>query len=197
MGSRTSALVAVASVLASNVAMAEIPRSTATIQPVAYHVQMARTSLPTQTAQRAAPAVAPLPEQVRASVGCLITGTAGTIVAGAFGGDEILSVIAGGGLPPTNRVIYMTGLLTVVFVSFCAVGQAMEPLYTHLKERSEVPAPDETIQIHRRHPANLRDVSYRTEAGNWPRLSKSSIKAQPQNLSFRASLRQSIAETGR
>lgn len=193
MRTRTSALVAMAAMLTPTVAMAEAPASPA-LHPVAYHVQMARGSTPSQiAAQRAAPTTTALPDSVRGSVGCLMTGTAGTAIAALAGGEEIINVVAGGGLPPTNRLVYMTGLLTVVFVSFCAVGQTMEPLYTHLMEKETAPAPHESIQIHRRHPSTARDVSFRTEAGAWP--SPALTTAEPQQ-SFRSSLRQAIAGTG-
>lgn len=185
MSSRFGALAAGIAVLSSNMAWAEPVRNSA-LQPVAYHVQLARTSLPTQVAQRATPAAEALPESVKGSLGCLMAGSAGTTLAALAGGEEIINVVAGGGLPPTNRLVYMTGLLTVVFVSFCAVGQTMTPLYSHLMGEEE-PAPHEPIQINRSSRRHMHEVSLRVEQPG----------AQTSAPSFRASLRQSIAATGR
>lgn len=193
MRSRLCALVAATAVLAPSVAMAQSPSPA--VRPVAYHVQMARGALPVQHVQRALPSTAQLPDSVRGSVGCLMTGTAGTAIAALAGGEEIINVVAGGGLPPTNRLVYMTGLLTVVFVSFCAVGQTMEPLYTHLMEKEEPPPPQDSIPIHRRHSNNVRDISYRAQYGAWPQA-ETKGQAEAPAASFRASLRHAIADSG-
>lgn len=181
MGSRLSVFVAGLSLLAPTYAQAE-PFASSSVLPAAYHVQLARGMLPSQHSQRALTNIEPLPDSVKEGIGCLVIGSAGTFLAAMAGGEEILNVIAGGGLPPTSRAVYMTGLLSVVFVSFCAVGQTMTPLYTHLMTEEEAAPPHKTIEV-QRHSRNLYDAATRTEGADAP--------------SFRASLRHSIVHGSR
>ena len=70
-------------------------------------------------------------DSVKQSMGCLIGGTTGTAVALLAGGRNVMNVIAGGGLVPANPAVLYIGIVGVVFASFCAIGQALTPLYLH------------------------------------------------------------------
>lgn len=63
------------------------------------------------------------------SMGCLMGGTVGTTAALIAGGENLVNIIAGGIVPAGNPVALYVGLFGVVFASFCAVGQALAPLY--------------------------------------------------------------------
>jgi hypothetical protein len=78
-------------------------------------------------------------DTVRQSMGCLIGGTTATAIALMAGGRNVMNVIAGGGLVPANPVVLYVGLVGVVFASFCAIGQALTPLYLHYVERAGEP----------------------------------------------------------
>lgn len=78
-------------------------------------------------------------DTVRQSMGCLVTGSAGTTAALFAGGENLVNVIAGGVVSAANPVVLYVGLFGVVFASFCAVGQALTPLYIHYME---VPEPN-------------------------------------------------------
>lgn len=176
MGRRLIAFVTGCCLLAAPQVAAE--QSLRAVQPVAYHVQAARATPAQQAGYDKALRKAVLPDTVKQGLGCLIVGTAATTLAALGGGDEVISVIAGGGLPPTNRMVYLTGLLSVVFVSFCAIGQTMTPLYSHLTAEEEENPPGGPIQIHRGASPRHQDVS----------------SGPP---SFRANLRRAMAEGGR
>ena len=73
-------------------------------------------------------------DSVKQSMGCLIGGTTATAAALLAGGRNVMNVIAGGGLVPANPAVLYIGLVGVVFASFCAIGQALTPLYLHYVE---------------------------------------------------------------
>lgn len=106
-------------------------------------------------------------ESTKQSVGCAIGGTSGTVLAAWAGGENLVNVIAGGLVAPANAVVLYTGLVGVVFASFCAIGQALTPLYLHL---TEPPAPPpRAVGRPVRKDSNLRprvwtDASYMVEA---------------------------------
>ena len=78
-------------------------------------------------------------DTVRQSMGCLVSGTGGTIAAMIAGGENLVNVIAGGVVSASNPVVLYTGLFGVVFASFCAIGQALTPLYIqYFTEPTEV-----------------------------------------------------------
>ncbi|MSP49517.1 MAG: hypothetical protein EXQ95_09345 [Alphaproteobacteria bacterium] len=70
-------------------------------------------------------------ETVGRSAGCLIGGAIGAALALAAGGQNLVNVIAGGEAIPANPVVLFTGLIGVVFASFCSIGQALTPLYLY------------------------------------------------------------------
>lgn len=82
-------------------------------------------------------------DTVRQSMGCLVTGSAGTTAALFAGGENLVNVIAGGVVSAANPVVLYVGLFGVVFASFCAVGQALTPLYIQYVEGPQpiVPPP--------------------------------------------------------
>ncbi len=78
--------------------------------------------------------------EVKQSVGCLISGTVATIGSLALGGENLVNLIAGGVVLPQNRAVLYVGIVGVVFASFCALGQAVTPLYLYYTDTPD-PAP--------------------------------------------------------
>lgn len=85
--------------------------------------------------QQATPAAEQDDPAVAQAIGCLIAGTAGTTVALAAGSENVVNIVAGGLVVPVNRVALYTAVVGVVFGTFCAVGQAMTPLYLHVAKK--------------------------------------------------------------
>lgn len=71
------------------------------------------------------------------ALGCVIAGVAGTSVALAAGSENVVNIVAGGLVVPVNRIALYTAVVGVVFGTFCAVGQAMTPLYLHVMKRGQ------------------------------------------------------------
>lgn len=88
-------------------------------------------------------------DATKQSIGCVLTGSGGTALAVWAGGENLVNVIAGGMVVPANAVVLYTGLVGVVFASFCAIGQALTPLYMHLVETPEPPPRDAGRQVRR------------------------------------------------
>jgi hypothetical protein len=63
------------------------------------------------------------------SYGCLIAGTLGTSMAIAAGSENVVNVVAGGLVTPASEAALTVAVIAVVFGSFCAVGQALTPIY--------------------------------------------------------------------
>ena len=80
-------------------------------------------------------------DTAKQSMGCLVGGTAGTTAAMIAGGENLVNVIAGGIVAPANPIALYVGLFGVVFASFCAVGQALTPLYIEYFEAPPPPLP--------------------------------------------------------
>lgn len=77
---------------------------------------------------------------VAQAIGCLIAGGIGTSVAVAAGSENVVNIVAGGLVTPANSVALYTAVVGVIFGTFCAVGQAVTPLYVHLtKKQSAAP----------------------------------------------------------
>ena len=76
-------------------------------------------------------------DTVKQSMGCLISGSTGTVVALLAGGENLVNIIAGGIVAPANPMVLYVGLVGVVFTSFCAVGQALTPLYLQYFEEPQ------------------------------------------------------------
>lgn len=70
-------------------------------------------------------------DSVKQSAGCLISGVFGTSLALYGGAENLVNVIAGGAVASSNSIVLYTGIVGVVFASFCAIGQALTPLYLH------------------------------------------------------------------
>lgn len=70
-------------------------------------------------------------DSVKQSAGCLISGVFGTSLALYAGAENLVNVIAGGVVASANPMVLYTGIFGVVFASFCAIGQALTPLYLH------------------------------------------------------------------
>lgn len=118
-------------------------RVTLMLKPCLIAASVAIATLPAPASARMAPVSshAPehaMPEEVKQSIGCLLTGTVGVIGAAAAGGENLINIIAGGVVVPQNRAVLYIGLAGVVFASFCAVGQALTPVWLYYTE----PAPD-------------------------------------------------------
>ncbi len=69
---------------------------------------------------------------VAQAMGCLIAGVAGTGLSLASGLENVVNIVAGGTVVPVNQLALYTAVAGVVFGTFCAVGQAVTPLYLQL-----------------------------------------------------------------
>lgn len=76
---------------------------------------------------------------VAQSLGCVLAGTTGTSIALLAGGENVVHIIAGGLVLPVNQIALYTAIVGVVFGTFCAVGQAVTPLYLYAT-RAPTPA---------------------------------------------------------
>jgi len=88
-------------------------------------------------------------DSVKQSAGCLISGVFGTSLALYAGAENLVNVIAGGIVASGNSLVLYTGIVGVVFASFCAIGQALTPLYLHYVDgpaSNPVPAPNSAPQ---------------------------------------------------
>lgn len=93
-------------------------------------VSNAASEQPTGAAEQDDPAFAQ-------ALGCVIAGVAGTSVAMAAGSENVVNIVAGGLVAPVNRIALYTAVVGVVFGTFCAVGQAMTPIYLHLMKKGQ------------------------------------------------------------
>ena len=75
------------------------------------------------------------------SVACLVTGGAATAAALALGWQNVTNLISGGIVPAAGPGAIALGLFGVVFTSFCAIGQALTPLYLDLTREPQLPSP--------------------------------------------------------
>lgn len=71
---------------------------------------------------------AQMPNDVRQAWACVVGGTAGTASAVAAGAENLVNVVAGGVVAPSNRAVLIVGLTGVVFTTFCTFGQQLLPL---------------------------------------------------------------------
>ena len=83
---------------------------------------------------------APNPAVVQA-LGCLIAGTVGTGIAGLAGINNVVNVMAGGQVIASSNLALYTAVAGVIFGTFCAVGQALTPLYLVVSRTVPPPAP--------------------------------------------------------
>ena len=77
------------------------------------------------------------------SVACLVTGGTATLAALGFGWQNVTNLISGGVVPAAGPGAVALGLFGVVFTSFCAIGQALTPLYLDIVNGGLPHAPDE------------------------------------------------------
>lgn len=86
-----------------------------------------------ETASPMAPPKAPreIPDDVRSAWACVAGGSAGTAAALAAGAENLINVVAGGVVAPSNRSVMVLGLAGVVFTTFCTLGQQLLPLVDH------------------------------------------------------------------
>jgi len=75
------------------------------------------------------------------ALGCLIAGSVGTGIAAMAGTRNVVHIIAGGHVMPASQLALYTAVVGVIFGTFCAVGQALTPLYLHVARSSPSPAP--------------------------------------------------------
>lgn len=126
--------------------------------PSAFRPHLAAATLAGAMSVASLPATAgehQMPEEVKQSIGCVVTGTAGVAAAVAAGGENLINIIAGGIVVPQNRAVLYIGLAGVVFASFCAVGQALTPIYLYYTEPPEPAAPTQSV-VREPQPAVLR-----------------------------------------
>ena len=83
---------------------------------------------------------APNPAVVQA-LGCLIAGSVGTGIAGLAGINNVVNVMAGGQVIASSNLALYTAVAGVIFGTFCAVGQALTPLYLVVSRTVPPPAP--------------------------------------------------------
>ena len=74
--------------------------------------------------------------EVRQSLGCLATGTAGTLLALGVGAENLVNMISGGVVLPVNSGALAVGIAGVVFAGFCTIGESLTPGVLHLMEHS-------------------------------------------------------------
>ena len=79
------------------------------------------------------------------SVACLVTGGTATLAALGFGWQNVTNLISGGVVPAAGPGAVALGLFGVVFTSFCAIGQALTPLYLDIVNGGLPHAPDENL----------------------------------------------------
>jgi hypothetical protein len=77
--------------------------------------------------------------QTAQSVACLATGGVATLAALGFGWQNVTNLISGGVVPAAGPGAVALGLFGVVFASFCAIGQALTPLYLDLVHDVQLP----------------------------------------------------------
>jgi len=77
------------------------------------------------------------PPHLQQAYGCLIGGTTSMVVAFAAGAENLVNTIAGGAVPMQNTGVLLLGVTGIVFASFCALGEAVTPIYVYYTE----PAP--------------------------------------------------------
>ncbi|MBF0392169.1 MAG: hypothetical protein HQL38_05765 [Alphaproteobacteria bacterium] len=71
---------------------------------------------------------APMTVEERQSAACLAVGGSGTLASLYFGNVEIVNLIAGGSLIPASTGVIAVTLVGVVFLSYCEIGMALNPL---------------------------------------------------------------------
>ena len=110
-----------------------IAPATKHVPPAAPVAMLVPASLPLPTPTDDVPAItAGRSFLTTQSVACLVTGGAATLAALSFGWQNVTNLISGGVVPAAGPGAVALGLFGVVFTSFCAIGQALTPLYLDL-----------------------------------------------------------------
>lgn len=96
-----------------------------------------------ETASPMVPPKAPphTPDDVRQAWACVAGGSVGTAAAVAAGAENLVNVVAGGVVAPSNRAVMIVGLTGVVFTTFCTLGQQLLPLVEYYAPWGATPAP--------------------------------------------------------
>jgi hypothetical protein len=105
----------------------------------AVHVEPAAVQRPGSKSDDAAPEEDINPAVAHA-IGCLIAGSVGTGIAAMAGTNNVVNIIAGGQVVPASQLALYTAVAGVIFGTFCAVGQALTPLYMHVARATPQPA---------------------------------------------------------
>ena len=84
----------------------------------------------------AQPATEDLSMEVMKSLGCLATGTGGTLAAIGFGPENLVNLVSGGIVTPANSAVLAIGVVGVVFASFCTVGESLTPSVLYFTDRA-------------------------------------------------------------
>lgn len=116
-------------------------RASSVLAPAQHNVVLASQATASDPAPRT-------PPQVVQAYACLIGGTTSMAVAFAAGAENLVNTIAGGVVPTHNQGVLILGVAGIVFASFCALGQALTPVYLYYTE----PLPTERAADTRRGP---------------------------------------------
>lgn len=81
-------------------------------------------------------------EQTREGIACLVTGTVATGLAVVAGWQNVTNLMSGGIVNATTPAAVGLALFGVVFGSFCAIGQALTPVFVNVFDLPP-PAPPE------------------------------------------------------
>ncbi|CAK0747976.1 membrane hypothetical protein [Gammaproteobacteria bacterium] len=65
--------------------------------------------------------------EVKASFGCMLLGTTATVATAMIGAENLVNLVAGGAVAPSNSAVLVIGVVGVVFSSFCTIGQVLTP----------------------------------------------------------------------
>lgn len=75
------------------------------------------------------------------AIGCISTATLATGATLLSGPGNVMSLLTGGKLLVPDGTTFSVGLLGIVFVSFCSIGQALTPLYIEVLYSGAPPEP--------------------------------------------------------
>ena len=114
------------------------------------------------------------------AVGCVIAGSVGTGVAAMAGTKNVVNIIAGGHVFPASHLALYTAVVGVIFGTFCAVGQALTPLYLYAVRPSPPPPARRTLE----HKVNLDP---RFNSAGWIERSAVGLSDPDEDMSLPAS----------
>ena len=120
----------------------------------------------------------PLSPAVAHALGCLLVGTVGTSIAAFAGTKNVVNIIAGGHVVPASQLALYTAVVGVVFGTFCAVGQALTPLYLHVMR----PRPAPPVRRQLEHKVDLSLAHRATGAARIERGSFANVTSEPEDM---------------